>query len=147
MERTTWGSNVLVAVLVLTALTGCNNSNYPDLMRVTARADETIATLDATYRGTDPLSARIQARNKIVQLREWQLAVLKRINPRTMPEFESGGLNWAQADEKKKQLVDDAVKRVQEAKALPMPTATAKPATPTPTSSTAASSTPTKSKQ
>jgi hypothetical protein len=111
----------LISLAALTVLASCNNTNYPDLMKVTAEASKSIAVLEQTYQHGDSISARFSARSQIIRLREKQMIMAGRIDVQTMPEFISGKMSLAEAEAKKSEIVAAATKRYTEARGMPIP--------------------------
>lgn len=106
---------------VLAVLAACDNTNYPDLMKVTAEANKSITVLEQTYEHGNPISARFAARSQIIRLREKQMIMAGRIDVQTMPEVISGRMSVADAEAKKAEIVAAATKRYNDALGMPIP--------------------------
>lgn len=100
---------------------GCTNTKYPDLMRVTAECDMTIAEQEQVYTGTGPVAPRMSARDRIIRLREKQMIMAQRINVKSMPEVASKAITVAEGEARKAELVRAATDRYTAALALPVP--------------------------
>jgi hypothetical protein len=100
---------------------GCTNTRYPDLMRVTAECDMTIAEQERIYTGTGPVAPRNSARDRIINLREKQMIMAQRINVKSMPEVASKAITVAEGEARKAELVKAATERYNAALALPIP--------------------------
>lgn len=119
----TFGVALVASASLLPAVSGCTNTRYPDLMRVTAEVEETIGQQDEIYGGDGPVSARIDARERIIRLREKQMIMAQRIDVKTMPEVLGKSMTVEQAKARKSELVKSATERYDAARALPIPTA------------------------
>jgi hypothetical protein len=100
---------------------GCTNTKYPDLMRVTAECDVTIANQMSIYNGSGALAERIAARERIVNLRKKQMIMAERIDVKTMSEVVAKTMTFEQGEAKKSELVKAAAGRYEDALKLPMP--------------------------
>ncbi len=105
-------------------LTGCTNTNYVDLMRVSAQTDETIMLAETRYADAPKVSERFTARNQIITLRQKQVYIAERINVSSMPAVKDKSMTAAQGKVQKEELIAAAQKRLVEAESLPLPTAT-----------------------
>ena len=112
---------IIVSACAFSTTAACTNRNYVDLMRVTDETEGSIAVLEETYNGDDSTAERVQARSRIIKLREKQMIMAKRINVATMPEVKDKSMTKAEGEAKKAELVAAATKRFEEAKALPIP--------------------------
>ena len=128
-------SSISAAVLAVfvglsPVLVGCTNTKYSDLMKVTAECDVVIDRETAVYNGNGDLPKRFTARDRIIALRERQQIMAERIDVRTMPEVMSNAMTIEQGEARKVEIVNAAIKRYNDAIALPIPTASTAAAPP-----------------
>ena len=102
---------IIVSACAFSTTAACTNRNYVDLMRVTDETEGSIAVLEETYNGDDSTAERVQARSRIIKLREKQMIMAKRINVATMPEVKDKSMTKAEGEAKKAELVAAATKR------------------------------------
>ena len=121
---------LLAGILLATAPTfGCDNQKYVDLTKVSGRYDAEIDGFLKKYEAATDANDRGTWRDIIIDRRAKQVVMMQRIDVETMPAVKSGEMTRADGEKRKAELVAQAQRNLDDAKALKVGTDAAPAAT------------------